>query len=213
MPVDHVVREGECIAVIAARYGFFPDTIWQDGANSGLRSKRATGYMLVPGDVVHVRDLEEKWEGGATESTHRFRRKGIPEYLRVRVLDAGGRPVADAAYELTIDGRFRDGKTDGDGRVEEPLPPGARRAVLEIREKGIRREIRLSALEPIETVRGMKARLTNLGFVCGEVDGKRDDAFRDAALGFRVSRGMAAPEGDDPVDDAFRGELKKAHGS
>ena len=63
MPVDHVVREGECIAVIAARYGFFPDTIWQDGANSDLRSKWSTGYMLVPGDVVHVRDLEEKWEG------------------------------------------------------------------------------------------------------------------------------------------------------
>ena len=48
MPKQHKVRQGECISSIAIRYGFAPDTIWQDGSNAALRSLREDKNVLHP---------------------------------------------------------------------------------------------------------------------------------------------------------------------
>ena len=54
---DHIVQEGESIANIAFRNGYFPETLWNHPANSVLRSNRASGYVLSPGDILHIPDV------------------------------------------------------------------------------------------------------------------------------------------------------------
>lgn len=195
MPSDYTVRQGDCIASIAYREGFFWETLWSDSANSELRRKREVGNVLAPGDVVHIPDLRKRAEAGAAEQKHRFRRKGVPAILRLQILGppetddtpgAQGRldeseyedptfeariapdePLSAVPYRLVIDGESRDGKTDGQGRLEVPIPPDAQsgRVILNPDTEDERViGLRLGAMDPIEEDAGVAARLNNLGF-------------------------------------------------
>ena len=64
----HIVKQGDCISNIAYQHGHFPDTIWNDSKNSDLRQKRKDPNVLLPGDVVYIRDIEAKEESCASES-------------------------------------------------------------------------------------------------------------------------------------------------
>jgi len=48
-------------------------------------------------------------------------------------------PWANAPYILNIDGKLSEGQTDGEGRIEVPIPPGARKGRLTM-EPGTERE-------------------------------------------------------------------------
>lgn len=54
------VKQGDSICSIAFEHGLFPDTIWNDAKNSSLKQERKDPNVLYPGDVVYVRDKEEK---------------------------------------------------------------------------------------------------------------------------------------------------------
>src|SRR5262245_14444374 len=123
MPQEYTVQQGDCISSIAVRHGFFPDTLWDDAANADLKAKREEPNVLLPGDVVVIPDKREKSADGGSEKRHRFRRKGVPEKLRLRLLDDEGQPFANQAYRLDIDGQTVNGTTGGDGMIEVPIHP------------------------------------------------------------------------------------------
>ena len=164
--IEHTVRRGECINSIAARYGFFWETVWNHGPNSDLKRERENPDHLLPGDVVVIPALREKHESRATEQKHRFRRKGVPIELVLRILkdpaehrvialdpddnDPGNyddqpkvieeepdpEPEANEAYELVVDRKSFTGSTDADGVLKARIPPTARRGRLTLR-KGV----------------------------------------------------------------------------
>jgi hypothetical protein len=170
MPTRHTVRQGECISAIAARYGFFPVTIWDDGANSQIKDHRKDSNVLYPGDVVVIPDKRLRSEPAATEQRHRFRRKGVPEKLMFQILEEG-QPRANEPYVLDIDGHLTQGTTDADGGVVEPIPPNARKARLLLGEEQKEYVLDLGYLDPIDQLSGVQTRLNNLGFDCGAADG------------------------------------------
>ncbi len=167
---NHVVQQGECISAIAARYGFFPATIWDDEANSRLKAERGDPNVLCPGDVVVIPDKRLRSEPAATEQRHRFRRKGVPERLLFQIVEEG-QPRANEAYVLDIDGQLTQGTTDAEGAVVEFIPPNARRVRLLLGEERQEYVLDLGYLDPIDQLPGVQARLNNLGFDCGAVDG------------------------------------------
>ena len=114
---EYKVKQGDCISSIAYRYGFFPDTIWNDPKNSELKQKRQDPNVLAPGDLVYIPDKRIREVSGATEQRHRFRKKGVPEKLVVQFKN-NDEARANEAYVLDIDGQLTEGKTDGEGRVE-----------------------------------------------------------------------------------------------
>src|SRR5258707_1254302 len=97
------VREGECLSSIAFEHGHFWSVLWDHPDNAALREKRGNPHVLQPGDRVVVPDLRQKEAPAATDQTHTFRRKGVPEKLRIR-FGTVEHPRAGIPYTLTIDG-------------------------------------------------------------------------------------------------------------
>ena len=248
MPEDYTVQQGDCISSIAFEHGFFWETVWNHGNNADLKQKRKDPNVLMDEDVVHIPDLTSKEESGATEQRHRFRRKGVPAKLRLRLMrepesqqteeprqtiqqGRGGReltiqseapqpktqpeePRANAPFRLQIDGIVvQEGQTDDDGRIEVSISPNAREGRL-IVEPGTAREtvipLNLGHLDPIETVRGIKERLFNLGIGAGEINDQETPELEVAVREFQSRHGL---EVTGRIDQQTRDALRDAHGS
>jgi hypothetical protein len=170
MPIDHEVKAGECIASIAKSYGFFPDTLWNDSANTKLKELRKDGYCLLPDDIVVVMDKRVGSVAAAAGQRHSFTRKGVPEKLVVRITsfkEGAHCPKANAKFTFYLDDVSRtDRETDSDGMIEEFIPPETVRAKA-VFEDGETFEFELGDLDPIDSISGVHARLTNLGVDCG----------------------------------------------
>jgi N-acetylmuramoyl-L-alanine amidase len=200
---------------IAHKYRILPETIWDDPANAKLKDQRKDPNILYPGDVVYVPDKEEREEACATEQRHRFRRKGVPVFLRLRLLDDERHPRQDIDYILKIDGDIRSGKTDVNGCIDEPIPPNARRAILTLsgEEQGDDPEeyvLSLGSIDPIFTSSGAQQRLANLGYDVGSNDAENDEFLREAIKGFQKEIDQ---EETGELNDATLQELKDLHTS
>lgn len=209
MTGEHVVGRGECLGSIAAANGLFWQTVWDRPENSELRRRRENPNVLRAGDVVFVPDRREKTESGATETRHRFRRRGVPSSLHLVLRHRNGDPIAGEAYTLTVDGRIFEGTTDGEGAIRQSVPPGAGSGTLRVPELGLSVTLRLGDLDPFDTVSGAKQRLSNLGYGCGPGP-DLDEATQQALRAFQADRG-ATQTGQ--LDDATRTQLRDAHGS
>lgn len=190
---QYSIKEGDCISSIAYENSLFPDTVWNDSKNSELKKKRKNPNALFPGDVVYIRDKEVKEESCACEQKHRFRRKGVPEKLRIRFLDVDEEPKEGIPYILII--KTKSGrpvpsiknKTDPDGFLNETIPPDASEGEIRLGEGDDQKSypIKLGHLDPIDTISGVQARLNNLGYDCGEEDGVLDEETREAIRAFQ----------------------------
>jgi N-acetylmuramoyl-L-alanine amidase len=222
---DHVIQQGECLIEIAERAGHLWQTIWEHPENERLRREREDPSILAPGDRVFIPELTLREESIATNRSHRFRVARPHAVLRLRLLDWDGHPRKGLAYTLDIDGDVRRGATDGDGKIEERIPPRAGRAVLRVedpaRDPARRRFQRpahddapeeyvlsLGSLDPITTTSGVRMRLLNLGYLRGSFDDP-EEALRAAIRSFQESRGRE-PTGR--LDEALAADLEAQHG-
>lgn len=207
-----VAREGDCIVSLAHTAGHFWKTVWDDPANATLRSIRKDPCILLAGDRVHIPPLRQKQEPGSTEKRHRFRRKGEPEIFQVQIL-RDDEPRGNQPYTLSIDGftEIFQGYTDAQGMIRHIISPKAMQAVLSV---GVADDmqtyfLRLGGLDPIDTTRGVQQRLNNLGFSCGDVDGKIGPLTRAALRKFQRSKKLPA---SGAPDEATRKELQDSYG-
>ena len=142
MPKRHRSEDSDHISSIAAESGItLWQTVWLSEANADLRSKRSNpnllfkGDRVARGDVVVVPNKVKKDESKKAGSPHKFKIPSKPLFLRLRILDAAFGAIADADYELTIDGLPDPikGKTDANGQLEAQIPPQAEKGRLGIR--------------------------------------------------------------------------------
>lgn len=284
----HIVKEGETIVTIAAEEGLWWEAVWLDERNRELRLSRKEPEILAKGDVVYIPDQETKTESGATEKRHRFKRKGVPEKVVIRIVAPaeepeeedvedeaifrdsyfpeedyedveeddeeaeedyeegyGGsaqdpenyspqsvpdeekhlgsnehrgnssiEPCASLPYLLDIDGQpVVQGETTSEGFIEFSAYPDAREARLLI-DPGTPREetfyLEVGYLDPISEISGVQARLNNIGFNCGSVDGSIGPRTADALKRFQANVGLE-PTGE--LDENTRDQLVEAHES
>ena len=203
MPASYTVQNGDCISSIAFEHGFFPDTIWNHDDNAELKSKRKDPNVLMAGDVVVIPDKQINEITKPTEQEHRFRKKGVPAKLKVRVLKKG-EPRKNEKYRLIIDGKVLEGTTDGNGFVEKPLPPNAREGKLILGE-GERKDtfvFRFGHVDPLDTDEGVAGRLHNLGYSAAT-------DLPGALKKFQSDNGLQATG---RVDEPTRSKLKENFG-
>jgi N-acetylmuramoyl-L-alanine amidase len=205
------VKQGDCFASIAAEHGLFWQTLWNHPENSELRAQREDPNILYPGDVVFVPEKESKIETGATGVRHRFRRKGIPEFLSLRFLHQN-EPRAGEAYMLTIDGKQSSGQLDADGACVVPIPPGSKTGSLLLGDpsNGEEYQLYLGHMDPVEETSGVQARLYNLGYLTEEPSYRQSPELAGAIKAFQLEHGLATEQG---LDEATRTRLVEVHGS
>ena len=225
LPCRHRVRQGEHISRIAEIYGFFDyRTIWDHSENAALRALRTSPNVLYPGDEVYVPEKQQKSVRRPTTAVHTFTVRRSPLKLRVRALDFAGRPFAGPARP-SIEGEPEELELDGDGVVEvairraaavgDLLLPGAPAedgdTEAEEAEPLLRADLRIGVLDPIDTETGQNARLINLGYLDGPVDGPFHDAvLRLAVENFQVDNDLPFTG---EIDDATRAKLVEVHGA
>lgn len=205
---EYTVKQGDCISSIAKKNGLFWEKVWDHPNNSQLKQKRKDPNILYPGDIVFVPDKEEKEESGATEQRHRFRKKGVPAKLHLQLLE-DDEPRANESYTLIIDGNLLSGTTDSDGRLEQTVPPDGKNAKLLVGESQDEYILNLGHIDPVDTVVGVQARLNNLGFGSGKLDGVLGPETKAALKRFQTKYEL--PESGEP-DDATQKKLFEVHG-
>jgi N-acetylmuramoyl-L-alanine amidase len=182
----YVVEQGDCIATIAAQYGFVDwRTLWEHARNSGLRARRANPNQLLPGDAVFVPDPDVPEHARATDAVHQFRVRTPRVRLRLRLLDTAGRPYVQAKYRVEAclsDGAppvaSREGLVPADGRIELEVPAGARHGRVRLVPKGRKDDealvwrLQIGHLDPFDEVSGAEARLHNLGLFAMDRSGE-----------------------------------------
>jgi hypothetical protein len=211
MPIKHTVKPGDSLTSIAEKYGFFPAIIWDDAANSDLKLRRKNMDILQSDDVVVIPDKRCESVSIASDTKHTFRRLGVPATFRIRINGPDNKPAANTPYRLDIDGKITKGQLNGQGELKETIPPSASKAKLYLGEPGneIECAIRLGHLDPIDSIKGIQARLNNLGYCCGAIDGQLNDATKSAILMFQQAAGHSDPSGD--IDEQTRSEIEKLH--
>ncbi|HET9959411.1 MAG TPA: peptidoglycan-binding domain-containing protein [Polyangiaceae bacterium] len=122
-------------------------------------------------------------------------------------------PRANVKYVVELDEVRISGVTDGDGVLECDIPTKARSGRL-ILAPGTPDEtvlpLNLGHLDPIDTVSGVKQRLANLCFDCGDRSDEETPGFASALRAFQTKQGLA-PTGQ--LTSETRHALQTAHGS
>lgn len=199
MSPAHTVQQGDCLSSIASSHGLPWQTVWK--ANSDLQAKRKDPNVLFPGDVVTIPESTEGEEACQTDKRHTFRKQSDGTSLSIVVQD-DGEPIADTPYILTVDGKKHEGTSDSEGKVEHDIPSSAREGTLEI--KDLIFELELGSLDPIDVDTGAQARLQNLGYYDGAIDGQVGEVTKEGLIDFQGSVGLK-PTGE--LDDATRKQL------
>jgi len=214
MPI-YTVAQGDCLSSIADAVGFANwRTIYNDPQNAAFRNLRPDPNVIFPGDQLFIPDRDPGEEPGATDLTHTFELKRSPVLLRVVLLDEDHNPLGGIAYKLSMAGTVIEGKAGPDGVVEQTIQPSTCQATLSIKlarddETGYTWDLQLGALDPETTITGVQARLNNLGYNTGPLDGIKGHRTTDAIKEFQTKYEL---EVDGIVGPITRAKLVKVHG-
>src|ERR1043165_2490441 len=99
--MKYTVKPGDHISSIAHDFKFFDwKTIWDDGANSGIKGLRKNPDVLNPGDEIEIPEKKRKEETCATTKYHVFEVKVTKLRLRMRFQDQDGNPRPNKPVEV-----------------------------------------------------------------------------------------------------------------
>jgi hypothetical protein len=171
----HIVKQGECLTRIAAAYGFRDyKTIYNDPSNAAFKTKRPDPNIIFPGDVINIPPKAPKVEQAATTMKHVFVVPNPTRVLRIVLEGIDGQKLALTPYELDVEGDVTSGVTDAHGMVEKPIPIHAEKGSIQA--KNYIWPLAIAHLNPLDDtaddgVSGIQARLGNLGYNPGPIDG------------------------------------------
>ena len=202
-------NSNETLAEVIVRTNpkFSVDEIKGHAKNEKLLQNR-TEFVLREGDPIWLPDEEPTltWFSVSVGSELKLVAGGVrPFKILLRYPDR--RPIKNEAYKLTIDGREYRGTTTDDGMVELHLPLTATHGVVSV--NGYRQAIELGALEPIHTGRGVQARLRNLGYAVGPIDGQLGQLSIAAIRRFQKDHDLPVTG---KMNADTREKLKEQHG-
>ncbi|MEZ4329402.1 MAG: peptidoglycan-binding domain-containing protein [Polyangiales bacterium] len=225
-PGHHEIRQGQDVQAIAWAYGRTDwQTIWNDSNNDKLREACPEPNVLMPGMRLYIPKDESEPQTLAMNQRHEFVIEVPVVRLHVR-FTLEGEPRANEAYVLYLEGEEpREGTTDGDGVLDEPIPIHAASAVVSFATPDAEEhsssddnhessedsteyrdiyKLRLGHLNPTTDVTGAQDRLGNLGYSVGRHDGQIGPRTRDALTAFQHQQGL---ETSGQLDDATRQKL------
>jgi N-acetylmuramoyl-L-alanine amidase len=215
MSIEYVVKQGDCLSSISARFGFSSyRAVYDAPENAEFKRKRPNPNLIYPGDVLVIPDKEAKEIEVASGARYRFKLAVKPTWLRLEI------KVDDPhRYLLEVgEASFR-GKTDGTAPIEHQVDPLEHDGTIRLWPDGddapdeppddaIRWSLQLGGLDPVDEVSGVQGRLSNLGYYDGPINGTVDDLTTAAIRWFQRDQGE---DETGTIDDALRRKLSEAH--
>ena len=218
MGFQYTVAAGDCLSSLASKNGL-PSwrLIWEHGNNADLRARRANPNVVAAGDSVYIPAGEKtKLVDRPVDKRHPFQIEKLPTFISIRVNDALRRKLPPCTYTLTVGGTTQTGKVPDNGVVTVKIDPEETTGQLVVTPDtpgqgfdGFDLPLSLGQLDPKDTVTGVQARLNNLGFHSGAVDGVLGPLTQHAIRSFQSAMKL-------PVDGqnsaAVQDALHKQHG-
>jgi hypothetical protein len=177
----------------------------------------ATHTLKVELNLVTVRlRILQSPEHDKAEPASGQQTAGSPKHLEVEdpepVEPPPPEPRKQAAYEVRVDKKVvASGTTDQDGVLEVKLPPTVKSAEVVIEPGGkdeLRLPLELGGLDPIDELSGVKQRLYNLGFDCGDTGPRENENFAAVLSAFQEQYGL---EVTGTLDEKTRQTLLREH--
>lgn len=216
MPV-HQVAQGDTLISIAHAHGFVSwQKIWDHPDNADLRASRSDPMVLNPGDQVVIPEREPKFVDCQTAATYTFQIRKLTSAFTARLVDECDEPYAGCEYELKVGDKTFSGTVPWDGVVSHEVLPTDQAGVLKLWPNKddpndvLSWEVEIGHLDPVDTISGLQARLNNLGYKAGPVDGQLNDRTKAALRDFQIRIGYDNPTGE--PDDRTREALVEAQG-
>jgi len=211
----YIVQDGDCLASIAKQAGFADwHTIYDDSHNADFRKLRPDPNVICPGDELFIPDKEAKTDSKGTDTASTFKLIAKKTFLKIRMKDEKGQPFAGKKFSLKIGGATTEGVTGSDGLIQQEIAADTRTGQLTVfldddtTKPGFIWDLNVGGLDPVSTSKGVQARLNNLGFFCGAVDGVIGPRTKAALSGFQSKNGLTV-SGD--ADSATRDKLRQLH--
>jgi N-acetylmuramoyl-L-alanine amidase len=209
----HIVKRGECLSSIAAAYGFADyRRVYEHADNAAFRKRRPNPHVLSPGDELFIPEAKTKNLFLQTGKRHAIVVRRPKKTVRVRLQDSNGVPLAQFSYELEVGGSTVSGQTNSDGCLEAEIPAEVQTGMLVL--GGTRMTLQIGFLNPLSDcndggVSGVQARLANLGYQPGPVDGVLGSRTLQAVSAFQRDHSL---EETGEVDAPTLGALEREHG-
>jgi hypothetical protein len=207
---DYTIQQGDCLASIAKQFRFADwHTIYDAPENAAFKTLRPDPNLVFPGDSLHIPGKQAEPVSRPTGATHTFQLSSTQTRFKVRI--SFGVPFT---YHLDIAGATWDGKLDDGGVIDVPIDHDAAGGKISIwpnsdmDQDPLERSFKLGALDPVTEVSGVQARLDNLGFDSGGVDGIAGPVTGQAVRGFQDAFGLPVTG---ELDDATRDAIKSHH--
>jgi hypothetical protein len=100
-------------------------------------------------------------------------------------------PRSNKPYVLVVDGRKYAGQTDSEGRIRRYLPNDSSSGHLVVGDGDVVAELYFGHMDPLETILGVRKRLSNMGYAV-PIEGDADDPhFRTVLAAFQRSVGLS----------------------
>ena len=175
MPKEHIVQQGDCLSSIARQYGFADrNSIYNDDLNRDFRDLRPDPNVLFPGDRLLIPEKHTKTEPAATDKVHTFRLGRSETRLKLVIRDIDGQLLAGKKYKLTVGSQVYEDVLPDTALIDQPIPADASQGELSVWVEDDFPDtwsLNLGHLDPVEKLTGVQARLNNLGYDCGPIDG------------------------------------------
>jgi hypothetical protein len=224
----YVVRQGDFVDLLAHKYGFDADDVWNDAANDELRKNRGNPNVLYATDVLYIPAPPDPTTFSlqtGTTNTFESNVPTVPVQIRFDYPDLASQSFTiDELPDLTGQ------STDGDGIAKFDVPFDIGDFTVTFASSGTSFAFLLGNLDPVDTLSGIFQRLQNLGYIPREVDVDTSDLeplrralqrFRDYNMDPDEATGDVSPlppafgglDDDGNLDPKIAKLLASVHGS
>lgn len=217
----HTVQDGEGLQSLAHLQRINPLRIWDHPKNQALFQLRKNPHILHPGDELYLPEGIRECPGLETGQCHKLQFGRYPCEIRMVVDVASIYAEKSVHYQLELeDGTMLRGCTtlraDSPSKLAMRIPATVDSGVLTVfldpedPEQNLRVNVGLGHLCPVDETRGLQARLRNLGYDVGELDGSRGPRTEQGLEAFRQDLRVASRDKRPGVDEQ---ELARRYGA
>lgn len=223
----YTVKQGDYLVKIAKAHGMADwRRIYNDPQNEEFRQKRPNPDLIYPGDRVYIPDKAVREVTCETEKLHTFIVQKAKVPIEVVLESEDDEAMEIAKYELKTNSKtFTRTVDDEEPGVAERLKAGIVRETVTPEDEECQLKVWLSAdaeepdyiytlkvghLDPVEEISGIQARLNNLGFNCGKVDGDKGPKTEKAVKDFQAKYGLKVDGDPGPKTQA---KLREVYGA